>query len=290
MINEVSKTMTAAEYAAKYGLHRVGARPSLVSYLKQAWGRRDFAYELAKSRLQSSNQRNRLGMLWVVIKPTMNALMYGFIFGILQGGSRGHDFPVYVVIGVFLFEFFSGSVTTGAKAITGNAALVQSLAFPRITLVISAVIQQFLTLVPMVVVMYVYCMILGTYPRWTWLMIVPMLVMFTMFNTGMALICARLTVHIRDFTQILPLITRILFFTSGVLFPVEKVLNAFPFLVRLFDFHPIYQALQVARGSIMNGVEYPSFYWMVMAVWAVVALVGGTIYFWAAEERYGRVD
>ncbi|RAX48499.1 ABC transporter permease [Arthrobacter sp. AQ5-05] len=290
MINEVSRIMTAAEYAAKYGLHRVGARPGLVSYLKQAWGRRDFAYELAKSRLQSSNQRNRLGMLWVVIKPTMNALMYGFIFGILQGGSRGHDFPVYVVIGVFLFEFFAGSVTTGAKAITGNAALVQSLAFPRITLVISAVIQQFLTLVPMVVVMYVYCMILGTYPRWSWLMIVPVLVLFTMFNTGMALICARLTVHIRDFTQILPLITRILFFTSGVLFPVERVLNAFPFLVRLFDFHPIYQALQVARGSIMNGVEYPSFYWIVMAVWAVVALVGGTIYFWAAEERYGRVD
>lgn len=282
--------MTAADYAAQYGLNRVGARPSLGSYLKQAWGRRDFAYELAKSRLQSSNQRNRLGMLWVVIKPTMNALMYGFIFGILMAGKRGPDFPVFVVIGVFLFEFFTGSVSSGAKAITGNAALVQSLAFPRITLVISAVIQQFLTLVPMIVVMYLYCIILGTYPRWSWLMLFPMLVLFTMFNTGMALICARLTVHIRDFTNILPLITRMLFFTSGVLFGVDRVLNAFPGLVRMFDFHPIYQALQIARGSIMNGVEYPSFYWVVLAVWGVVALVGGTIYFWAAEERYGRVD
>ncbi|OIH83670.1 phosphate ABC transporter permease [Arthrobacter sp. UCD-GKA] len=281
--------MTAAEYAAQYGLIRVGARPSLASYLKQAWARRDFAYELAKSRLQATNQRNRLGMLWVVIKPTMNALMYGFIFGILQS-SKPHDFPVYVVIGVFLFEFFTGSVNSGAKAITGNAALVQSLAFPRITLPIAAVIQQFLTLVPMLGVMFIYCMILGTTPKLSWLMVIPLLVIFTMFNTGIALVCARLTVHVRDFTQILPLITRILFYTSGVLFGVDRILNAFPVLVRMFDFHPIYQALQIARGSIMNGAEYPSFYWIVLSVWGVVALVGGTIYFWAAEERYGRVD
>ncbi len=289
MINEVTKTMTAAEYAAQYGLNRVGARPSLVSYLKQAWARRDFAFELARSRLHASNQRNRLGMLWVVIKPTMNALMYGAIFGLLQA-SKPHDFPVYVVIGVFLFEFFTGSVNSGAKSITGNAALVQSLSFPRITLPIASVIQQFLTLVPMLGVMFIYCMILGTTPKLSWLMIIPLLIIFTMFNTGMALVCARLTVHVRDFTQILPLITRILFYTSGVLFGVDRILNAFPVLVRMFDFHPLYQALQIARGSIMNGVEYPSFYWIVLSVWAVVALVGGTIYFWAAEERYGRVD
>lgn len=281
--------MTAAEYAEQQGLNRVGARPSLRSYLMQAWQRRDFAFELARSRLQASNQRNRLGMLWVVIKPTMNALMYGAIFGLLQT-NRPHDFPVYVVIGVFLFEFFTGSVNSGAKSITGNASLVQSLSFPRITLPIAAVIEQFLTLIPMLGVMFIYCMILGTPPKWSWLMVVPLLILFTMFNAGMALVCARLTVHLRDFTQFLPLITRILFYTSGVLFGVDRILNAFPILMRMFDFHPLYQTLQIARGSIMNGVEYPPFYWMVLGVWAIVALVGGTIYFWSAEERYGRID
>lgn len=284
--------MTAAEQAAQHGLIRVGARPNFGSYLRQAWARRDFAYELAKSRLQASNQRNRLGMLWVVIKPTMNALMYGFIFGILLGGSRGPDFPSFVVIGVFLFEFFTGSATSGAKSITGNVALVQSLSFPRVTLPIAAVIQQFLTLVPMLVVMFIYVTVLGTKPKASWLMIIPLLVLFSMFNMGVALVCARLTVHIRDFTQIIPVIMRVLFFTSGVLFPIDRVLNAFPGLVRLFDFHPIYQTLLIARGSIMDGndYQYPGSYWVVLSVWAAVMLIGGAIYFWAAEERYGRVD
>ncbi|MGL3806084.1 ABC transporter permease [Paeniglutamicibacter sp. R2-26] len=282
--------MTAAEFAEQHNLHRVGARPSLGSYLKQAWARRDFAYELARSRIQATNQQNRLGMLWVVLRPTLNALMYGAIFGILQGGNKPADFPVFVVIGVFLFEFFADSMGQGAKSITGNASLVQSLAFPRITLPIATVLQQFLTLMPMLGVMFIYCMILGTTPKWSWFMLLPLLVIFTLFNTGIALICARITVHVRDFTQFIPLITRMLMYTSGVLFSVDKLLKSMPILETLFDFHPIYQALQIARGSIMNNVEYPAFYWLVLSAWAIVAFVGGVVYFWTAEERYGRVN
>jgi teichoic acid transport system permease protein len=282
--------MRAADYAEQHSLHRVGARPSLPSYLKQAWARRDFAYELARSRIQASNERNRLGMLWVVIKPTLNAIMYGFIFGILQGSNRPADFPIFVVIGVFLFEFFATSMTNGAKSITGSAALVQSLSFPRITLPISTVLQQFLTLVPMLGVMFVYCLILGATPKWSWLLVVPLVLLFTMFNLGVALICARLTVHLRDLTQLLPLVTRILFYTSGVLFAVDRILGQFPWLVAVYDFHPIYQVLEIARGCIMEAHNYPAHYWSLLAVWAVVTLVAGVFFFWAAEERYGRVD
>ncbi|MGP5194591.1 ABC transporter permease [Arthrobacter rhombi] len=271
------------------GLHRVGARPRLFAYLKQAWGRRDFAYELARSRIEASNGRNRLGMLWVVLKPTLNALMYGAIFGLLQGDSRPPGFPMYVVIGVFLFEFFSQSMNQGAKSITGNTALVQSLSFPRITLPLATILQQLLTLAPMLGVMYVYCLILGAQPSWSWFLVLPLVGIYALFNTGVALIAARLTVHVRDLTQLLPLINRLLFYTSGVLFSVDKILKMFPIMVKIFDFHPIYQTLQIARGCIM-GTEYPVEYWGYLTIWSVLLLVLGVIFFWVAEERYGRVN
>ncbi|MGP5286493.1 ABC transporter permease [Glutamicibacter arilaitensis] len=282
--------MTVADEAEKYGLHRVGARPTLVNYLKETWQRREFIYELAKARVQSQNQRNRLGIVWIVLKPTFNALMYGFIFGILQGGSRGIDYPVFVVIGVFLFEFFSTSMTGGAKAITGNNALVQSLSFPRLALPVAQITQNVLTLMPMVVVMFIYALILGTTPKWSWLMIIPIIALFTVFNLGVALICARITVHVRDFTQILPLISRVLFYTSGVLFSAERLLSHWPWMIAIFDVHPVYQTLQLARGMIMNASEYDSWAWWVLTAWAVVTLLVGLIYFWKAEERYGRAN
>jgi teichoic acid transport system permease protein len=282
--------MTVADEAEKYGLHRVGARPTLVNYLKETWQRREFIYELAKARVQSQNQRNRLGIVWIVLKPTFNALMYGFIFGILQGGSRGIDYPVFVVIGVFLFEFFSTSMTGGAKAITGNNALVQSLSFPRLALPVAQITQNVLTLMPMVVVMFIYALILGTTPKWSWLTIIPIIALFTVFNLGVALICARITVHVRDFTQILPLISRVLFYTSGVLFSAERLLSHWPWMIAIFDVHPVYQTLQLARGMIMNVSEYDSWAWWVLTAWAVVTLLVGLLYFWKAEERYGRAN
>ena len=282
--------MTVAEEAEKYGLHRVGARPSLVDYLKQTWNRRQFIYELAKARVQSQNERNRLGVIWVVLKPTFNALMYGFIFGILQGGRRPEDFPVYVVIGVFLMEYFSNSMNGGAKSITGNSSLVQSLAFPRIALPIAQVTQNLLTLVPMLGVMFLYALILGTSPKWTWFVIVPIVLLFSVFNMGVALICARITVHIRDFTNILPLVGRVLFYTSGVLFSVDKILDKWPWMITVFDYHPLYQTLTIARAMIMDDSPYEPRAWLVLGVWSIGILMFGLIYFWKAEERYGRED
>ncbi|WP_440102086.1 ABC transporter permease [Glutamicibacter mishrai] len=282
--------MAVAEEADKFGLDRVGARPSLGDYLRQTWERREFIYELAKARVQKQNQQNRLGMIWVVLKPTMNAIMYGVIFGVLQGDKKAADFPVFVVIGVFLFEFFTSSMNGGAKSITGNSALVQSLSFPRLSLPVAQITQNLLTLMPMVGVMFIYSMILGTTPKWSWFGIIPLIAIFSVFNMGVALICARITVHVRDFTQILPLISRMLFYTSGVLFSVDRILSHWPWLVAVFEFHPLYQTLQLARAMIMDNAEYDPMAWLVVTVWSVAILVVGLIYFWKAEERYGRAN
>lgn len=282
--------MSLVDYAKRNRLHRVGARPSLPRYLADAWSRRDFAIAMARYKIEAANQRNRLGMLWIFIKPTLNALMYGLIFGVLQGASRPENFPMYVVIGVFLFEYFSTSMNNGAKSITGNGALVQSLAFPRITLPLSTVIQQLMTLVPMLGVMVVYILILGAPIRAEWLLMIPLVAIFTVFNLGVALIGARLTVHIRDLTQLLPLVTRILFYTSGVLFAIDRILASHPWAVALFDFHPLHEVLSIARGLLMPGGEFNPIYWLYFSVWALGVFVAGVLFFWAAEERYGRVD
>ena len=65
---------------------------------------------------------------------------------------------------------------------------------------------------------------------------------------------ARLTVHVRDLTQILPFVNRILFYTSGVLFAVDRIFAAHPWVVRLYDFHPLYQVLQIARSFVPGGL------------------------------------
>ena len=194
----------------------------------------------------------------------------------------------FVIVGVFLFEFFSKCFAQGAKSITGNRALVQSLSFPRIALPLAVVVENLLSLMPMLGVMFVVLWSLGHPPHWQWLLLFPLLLSYTLFNAGVAFFTARLTVHFRDLTQVLPFVSRILFYTSGVLFSVSRIFQSHPWVISLYDWHPIYQVLVIARSLLMTHEAFDPMYWIYTATWGVLTCGIGFVFFWLAEERYGR--
>lgn len=271
------------------GLARIGARPSLGSYLREAWNRRAFAITLARYRIEAKNGQNRLGLAWVVLRPLINATVYGVVFGIvLASNTRPDNFIPFLVVGVFMFEFFSKSFSDGAKSITSNAQLVRSLSFPRILLPLSTVMQQILELIPMLLVMFIIVIVFGEPITWNWFILVPALLLMTMFNTGIALISARLTVHIRDVTQIIPFVTRIMFYTTGIFFSVEKVLADQPILLTIARLNPVHDYIALIRYAVVTGSPMDSIYWIAGSIGAFAFLIFGVIFFWHAEEQYGR--
>ena len=285
--------MSLAEYAAREGLHKVGGRPPLGAYLVDVWRRRAFIYSLARFRIEADNGRNRLGMAWVVLKPLINAAVYGTIFGILLGSrSRPDQFILFLVIGVFFFEYFSSCFTSGARSITKNAALVQSLSFPRMSLPLALVAQRLLEFAPMIAIMIAFVIGSGNAPLWDWLLLIPLVALFTVFNAGLTLITARMTVHFRDLTQLLPFVSRFFFYTSGTFFSVERRFGEDSTVMQIAGFQPIHEFMELARDILLTGHDYvirPE-YWAYAAGWSLLTLVVGTVYFWAAEERYGRTD
>jgi len=282
--------MDAAQYAEQHGLRKVGGRPPLGTYLALVWKRRVFIYSLSKFRIQAKNQRARLGMWWVIVTPILNAIVYGLVFGLIQGDRKPENFVQFLVIGVFIFQYFSSSLSTGAKSITSNAALVQSLRFPRMVLPLASVTQQFLNFIPMLAVMVIVNIIFGSRPSWSWLYLIPLLILITLFNTGISLFTARLTVHFRDLSQIIPFITRLMFYTSGIFFQIRTILEQWDWAIRAYDFHPLHVYLTIGRGALIDGVSIPGEYWVTGTLWAVSLAVIGVLFFWRAEERYGRDD
>lgn len=285
--------MSVAEFADREGLTRVGGRPPLGEYLAEVWQRRQFILTLARFRITAENQENRLGMLWIIIKPLLNAAVYGLVFGLILGSAnRPEHFVQFLVVGVFLFEFFSASFNSGAKSITSNQALVQSLSFPRMVLPLATIVQRYLQFLPMLLVAMPIVMAAGYMPRWEWLLLFPLTVIFFVFNTGLALITARLTVHFRDLNQLLPFITRLAFYTSGIFFSIEKQLADNEIALRIAGAMPLHEILTLGRGILMGGPDNPERpeFWLYTSIWAVAMLAIGVVFFWRAEERYGRPD
>lgn len=285
--------MSLAEEAAHAGLHKVGARPPIWIYLRQVWRRRQFIYRLARYRIEAENGQNRLGMAWVLLKPIIDAAVYGTVFGFfLMRGNIPDHYILFLVVGVFMFEFFSGCLTSGAKSITRNANLVQSLSFPRMALPLALVTEKLLEFVPMLGIIFATALASGLRPTTDWLLMVPIVVLLTVFNAGVTMFTARLTVHFRDLTQLLPFASRLLFYTSGVFYSLDLAFANNETALKIMDVQPIHEFLSLGRSIFLDapGFSAPPEYWLYASLWAVASIVVGSLFFWAAEERYGRVD
>src|SRR5690606_13728528 len=125
-------------------LPKVGTRPALSSYIQQVWQRRTVVYVLAQSRIQAKHQANRLGYLWLILTPLIDAAVYGTVFGMLQGANRPDHFVQFLIIGVFFFRVHTDCVSTGARSIINNQSLVQSLSFPRVVLPLATALEHFI--------------------------------------------------------------------------------------------------------------------------------------------------
>jgi len=218
----------------------------------------------------------------------MQIMVYGLIFGLVLGNTRPANFLPYLVTGIVLFQFVSGSFADGAKSITANASLVRSLNFPRVLLPASAVISNIYRIVPLVGLMLIALVALREPITFNWLLIVPDLILMACFSAGLAMVAARLTVHFADLNQLVPFITRVAFYSSGIFFSVDKLAEGHRVLKPILESNPIHVYLQIARGSLVQGYSYDLYQWALGAAWAVVSLVFGFVFFWRAEEKFGR--
>lgn len=273
------------------GLEPVGDRPPFGKYLAEAWNRRSFAFTLARYRLLASLLPNRLGVLWIVLKPLSLAIIYGTIFNfVLAGAARPADFVQFLIVGVFVFEFFTGSLGAGSKAVTGNAKLVQSLGFPRILLPVSVVAEQTIRMVPVVGLLFILLLVLGEPISWSWLLLIPILAVMAVFNLGVALIVARLSVQTRDVQQFVPIVNRVLFYASGIIFSVDGALADMPVALTIAHLVPTYEFISISRAVLMESHSAPLIAWIGAPIWAFGVIVFGVLFFWRAEARYGLSD
>ena len=103
------------------GSRRAGPVPAFAEYVRQLWDRRHFISAFASAKMTAQYSQAKLGQVWQVATPLLNALVYYFIFGLLIGTRDGvPDFVPFLVTGVFIFTFTQSSVMAGTQVDLGQ--------------------------------------------------------------------------------------------------------------------------------------------------------------------------
>jgi teichoic acid transport system permease protein len=244
-----------AELAAEHGLKPSAARPPLLEYIKRIWRRRFFITGFATAQNVAMYTEARLGQVWQILTPLLNVAVYYLIFGLILNTKRGvPDFIAFLVIGVFIFNFTQRSFIISSRVMWDSLPLIRALYFPRACLPLGYVLIELEQLGISLIVIFATVLAVGQPITWHWLLIVPVLIMQTLFNVGAAFILARFGAGFDDVSQLLPFLVRTWFYASGVMFSIQTFhnLHLHPTLARILQYNPAAIYITLTRNALME--------------------------------------
>jgi teichoic acid transport system permease protein len=265
-----------------YEPHKVGL-PPLGDYLRELWGRREFAFELSRTKLRTQNYGTVFGMTWLVLSPLMLGLVYYLLVTIIRGGDRPEGFLAHLIGCIFAYYVFSDAVRPAARSVVSGGRLINNSAFPRTLLPLSAVGTAFMRFLPTVPVLAVILVASGRPIDTDILWGIPILAEILVLTAGFSMLFAALQVYFRDLLNFMPYLMRMWLYTSPILWLVTQIPEDLRWLIYL---NPIAPMLAAWSDAVTAGVT-PQLGWMLAGLaWALVAFVGGGLFFLSREREF----
>ena len=112
--------------------------------VKEIWEFRELLYFFTWRDLKVRYKQTVIGVAWAIFQPILTMIVFSVFFGKLAGmPSDDIPYPIFVFVGLLLWQFFSGSLTAISSCLVNQKAIITKVYFPRIILPISATITKF---------------------------------------------------------------------------------------------------------------------------------------------------
>lgn len=205
---------------------------------------------ISKTEFRLDYANTTLGFLWTILKPLA---FFGIIFVVLRevfrvGGNIEH-FPLILVLGLVLFQYFQESTTRALRSVSSREGVVRKMQFPRFVIPLSVSLTAAVTMLLNLLAVMPLFFAFGVWPTVEWLMLVPIMLVLIAFSTGVGLVLSVLYVRFEDVGQVWSVVSRMLFYASPVLFPIEIVPDS---LQEIMSLNPLAPLIGEARHFVID--------------------------------------
>lgn len=232
-------------------------------------------HQLVSRDFKTRYKRSILGVLWSFLNPLLLMLVQYVVFSQLFKMNID-NFPVYLLTGTVVFNFFTEGVNQSLTSIVGNAPLITKVYLPKyvypVTRVLSSGINLLMSLIPLVIVS------LATGERITkaYWMAPYILICVAVFTTGLGMIMASAMIFFRDMQFLWGILSMIWMYVTPMFYPIEIVARESRDLFRL---NPMYHFITAMRDIVMNGITpRPGEFLVCTALAFGMLLIGGLVF------------
>jgi lipopolysaccharide transport system permease protein len=211
------------------------------------------------------------------------------VFGILvRVPTNGIPFPLFFLSAFIVWQFFTQVVNSSAQSLVGNINVIIKSYFPRLALPISAVAGALVDMAISFMVLLVFLLVNGHFPINTRYLLLPLLVVLTtLFASGVGLLFGALMVVFRDMKNLLTFILMIWMYLTPIMYPITAVPENYRVL---FYFNPLTGLVEAYRWVFLNLGNLPRMdYLLISLVVAMIVWLIGAVVFRAMENKIADV-
>lgn len=242
--------------------------------------------ELVVTDFKLRYQGSVLGYAWSLLKPLFLFAIMFTVFGLLIKIGSVEHYPVYLLLGIVLWTFFSEATNQGMASIVSRGDLLRKISFPKYIVVLSTTISALINLALNLIIVAVLMIISGVNIHASILMLPLYLIEIYVIALGLAFFLSTLYVKYRDTSHIWEIIMQAAFYATPIIYPLSVVVAKSKLIAQFIMMNPLAQAIQDARYSLVthetitiNSMFNNGWYSIIPISIAILVFIGGSMYF-----------
>ncbi|MBM6737983.1 ABC transporter permease [Faecalicatena fissicatena] len=208
--------------------------------------------ELVARDIKIKYRRSVLGVLWTLLNPLCMMIVLSVVFSNLFRYDI-ENFPLYIMSGQVIFNFFSDATTSAMSSIVSSAALIKKVYVPKYLFVLSNVFSSFINLMASFTALILVMIVTRAELHWTILLVPVPLIFIVFFSLGVGLILAAITVKFRDIMHLYSVFTMALMYLTPVIYPMSMLPE---WLNKIVMLNPITNILIMFRNVMLNNIIF----------------------------------
>lgn len=238
--------------------------------------------ELVARDIKIKYRRSVLGVLWTLLNPLCMMIILSIVFSSIFKFDV-ENFPLYVLSGQVIFNFFNDSTTSSMSAIISSASLIKKVYVPKYLFVLSRVMSGFINLMASFTALLLVMVATRAELHWTVFLSVIPLAMVVLFSFGVGMFLAAITVRFRDVIHLYSVFTTGLLYLTPVIYPMAALPDVVKTIVMI---NPLTNYLLMFRDVMFNNT-LPSVFSVLLGIAeAALALALGLYVFYKNQDEF----
>jgi len=234
----------------------------------------DLTRVLAVKNFRRRYLRSRLGVVWALLQPTMQAAVLSIVFlGVFHIKNIPH-YPLYVLSGIMAWQFFQQTCNQGTSSIVDNGPLVRKVAVPKVIFPFAAAGGTLLVFLIQLVVLFVAAVISGTLGWSVGYLLLAVPLVFALASS-VAVLFSSLFVSIRDVKFLVESGLMMFFYLTPVIYDISRLPEG---ARALMDWNPLYGVLSLMRAAFLGRPVDWQGVLSATILTVVIAAVGGWLF------------